>query len=124
LAAVEVLLACYIEGCPVDDVTKKRIERLTMIGTSGLRRAVLRSNYSLPYRAQMGAVVALVRKLVDLAASQTQLIIQPSGDDRERMRSLAATIASIRADLISRRVPTPIQLPRPASHYCARSRKQ
>ncbi len=57
-----------------------------MIGTSGLRRAVLRSNYSLPYRAQMGAVVALVRKLVDLAASQTELSIQPSGDDREHSR--------------------------------------
>jgi multidrug resistance protein MdtO len=116
LAAVESLLACYIEGCPVDDPTKKRITRLTMIGTSGLRQAVLRSNYSLPYRAQMGAVVAVVRKLVDLAASQTQLSIQPSGGDRERMRSLAAGIASIRGDLIGRRVPASIQFPREDEH--------
>jgi multidrug resistance protein MdtO len=112
LAAIESLLACYIDGCPVDDVTKKRITRLTMIGTSGLRRAVRRSDYSLPYRAQMGAVVALVRKLVDLAASQTQLSIQPSSDDRERMRALGGSIASIRADMVGRRVPSLIQFPR------------
>ena len=51
-------------------------------------------------------VVELVGRLVDIAANLTQLSIHVSADDRRRIRALAASIAGIRADLLSRRVPS------------------
>jgi hypothetical protein len=41
---------------------------------------------------QMGAVVALVGRLVDIAASLTHIGIQMGGDDRPRIRALAAFV--------------------------------
>ncbi len=52
LAAVQSLLACYIEDRPVDDATEKKITRMAMLGTSTLRRVLRRSDYSSHYRAQ------------------------------------------------------------------------
>src|ERR1700730_13407609 len=109
LAAVESLLACYIEDLPVDHATEKKITRLGMLGTSTLRRALRRSDYSPPYRAQMSGVVALVGGLVDVAATLTQFRFEPSSTDQKQLRNLAATIASIRTDLMNRRIPISIQ---------------
>jgi multidrug resistance protein MdtO len=57
----------------------------------------------------MGAVIALVGRVVDLAASLTQLSVRISDDDRERIHALSASIAGIRVDLLSRRVPSLIE---------------
>jgi multidrug resistance protein MdtO len=110
LASVEELLTCYSEDRPVDDKTEKRVTRLAMLGTSRLRGTLRRSTDSQQYREQMGAVVVLVGRLVDIAASLTQLGIQVAGDDRQRIRALAANIASIHADLLSGRVPGRIEV--------------
>jgi multidrug resistance protein MdtO len=109
LAVVESLLACYIEDHPVDHATEEKITRLGMLGTSRLRRVLHRSDYSPQYRAQMSGVVALVGGLVDLAATLTQFRFEPSSTDQEQLRNLAAAIASIRTDLMNRRIPVPIQ---------------
>ena len=109
LASVEELLSCYAAGRPVDDKAEKRVTRLAMLGTSRLRRTLRRSTYSEQYREQMGAVVVLVGRLVDIAANLTQLRIQVASDDRQRIRALAASIASIHADLLSGRVPGRIE---------------
>jgi multidrug resistance protein MdtO len=109
LASVEELLTCYSADRPVDDKAEKRVTRLAMLGTSRLRRTLRRSTYSEQYREQMGAVVVLVGRLVDIAANLTQLRIQVASDDRQRIRALAASIASIHADLLSGRVPARIE---------------
>jgi multidrug resistance protein MdtO len=109
LASVEELLTCYSADRAVDDMTRKRVTRLAMLGTSSLRRTLRRSTYSEQYREQMGAVVVLVGRLVDIAANLTQLRIQVASDDRQRIRALAASIASIHADLLSGRVPARIE---------------
>ena len=109
LAAVESVLACYIEGHPVDRATEQKITRLGMRGTSILRRILRRSDYSPHYRAQMGGVVALVGWLVDIAEASTQLSFKFSDDDQKQLRELAAIVASIRTDLINRRTPDSIQ---------------
>jgi len=109
LAAVESVLACYIEDRPVDHATEKKITRLGMLGTSTLRRVLRHSDYSPHYRAQMSGVVALVGGLVDVAATLTQFRFEPSSTDRKQLRSLAAAIASIRTDLMNRRIPVSIQ---------------
>jgi multidrug resistance protein MdtO len=109
LAAVESVLACYIEGRPVDRATEQKITMLGMRGTSILRRMLRRSDYSRHYRAQMGGVVALVGWLVDSAEALTQFSFKPSDSDQKRLRDLAATVASIRTDLVNRRTPGSIQ---------------
>ena len=109
LAAVESLLARYAEGGPVDHATEKKVFRLAVLGTSTLRRILRRSDYSLHYRSQMSGVVGLVGGLVDLAATLTQFRFDPSGTDQKQLRNLAATVASIRTDLMNRRIPGSIQ---------------
>ncbi len=110
LASVEELLTCYAAGRPVDDKAEKRVTRLAMLGTSRLRSNLRRSTHPGQYREQMGAVVVLVGRLVDIAANLTQLGIQFAGDDRQRIRALAASIAGIRADLLRGKVPGQIEV--------------
>jgi multidrug resistance protein MdtO len=57
----------------------------------------------------MSAVGALVDRLVGITATLTQPGLGPSSDDRKRVRDLAANVASIRTDLMGRRIPAPIQ---------------
>ncbi len=109
LASVEELLTCYAADRPVDDKTQKTVTRLAMLGTSGLRSTLRRSTYSEQYREQLSAVVMLVGRLVDIAANLTHLGIQITGDDRPRIHALAASVAGIRADLPSGRVPGQIE---------------
>ena len=109
LASVEELLPFYLEDRPVDPATEKKATRFAMLGTSMLRRILRRSTYSRHYDEEMGAVVALVGRLVDLAANLTQLSVHVSEDDRQRIRYLAASIAGIRSDLLNRRVPVLIE---------------
>ena len=98
------------EWRPVDPATQEKVTRLGMLGTSALRRALRQSDYSPEYRAQMSGVVALVGSLVDIMTALTQLNLDPSSTDREHLRTLAAAVASIRGDLIDRRVPGAIQV--------------
>jgi multidrug resistance protein MdtO len=109
LAAVESLLARYAEGGPADHATEKKVIRLGMLGTSTLRRVLRHSDYSPHYRLEMSGVVALVGGLVDVAATSTQVRFEPSSTDQKQLRNLAATIASIRSDLMNRRIPVSIQ---------------
>jgi multidrug resistance protein MdtO len=110
LAAIHGVLICYSEGRSVDQATEEKVVRLGMLGTSALRRALRRSDYSSQYRAQMGGVVALVGRLVDITTALTQLSFEPSGFDQEHLRNLAAAIATIRSDLLHRRIPGSIQV--------------
>jgi multidrug resistance protein MdtO len=105
LASVQSLLACYAEGCPVEQSMEESVVRLGLRGTSGLRRALRRSDYSARYRTQMGAVVSLMGRLVDTAATLTQLSFEPSAGSQPAFRNLATAIASIRTDLLNRRIP-------------------
>jgi multidrug resistance protein MdtO len=106
LDCVEEVLTSYLADRPVDPATGKNVTRLAVLGVSRLRRFLRRSTYSRAYREQMSAVVALVGRLVDIAANLTQLSIPFSADKQQRIRALTASIATIRADLLSRRAPT------------------
>jgi multidrug resistance protein MdtO len=104
LAAVENLLVCFAENCPVDQLTQANVVRLATVGTSMLRRTLQRSAYASDYAEQMGAVIALTGRIVDLAAnvrSPTHL----SGDDREQFRRLAANIGDVRSALLAEGAP-------------------
>jgi len=96
LPAVQSLLVCFAENCPVDRLTQANVVRLAMVGTSMLRRILQRSAYASDYAEQMGAVIALTGRLVDLSANlrdPTHL----SGDDRDQIRLLAENIGGVRS---------------------------
>jgi len=58
----------------------------------------------------MAGVVGLVGRLVDLAATLTQLNFEPGANDQKRFRNLISALASIREDLVNRRIPAPLDL--------------
>jgi multidrug resistance protein MdtO len=104
LAAVENLLLCFANNFPVDRPTQAKVVRLAMVGTSMLRRILQRSAYAPNYAEQMGAVIALTGRLVDLAANLTSPT-QMSGDDREQIRLLAENVGSVRSALLAEGTP-------------------
>jgi multidrug resistance protein MdtO len=109
LSAVEKLLTFYGQARAADPSTEQKIIQLEMLGTSLLRRTLLRSAYSSRYSTDMGAVAALVGRLVDLAATLTQLGLLPSASNQSRFRRLASAVASISNSLTRREAPSVIQ---------------
>jgi multidrug resistance protein MdtO len=109
LEAVENLLTSYAENRTVDSGVEQKVIRLQTIGTSLLRVTLRRSDYSTQYSVEMGGVAALVGRLVDLAATLTQLSSKFSARDRKRLQDLASTVAGIRDDLMKRRIPGTVQ---------------
>jgi len=104
LAAVENLLVCFAKNCSADRLTQANVVRLAMVGTSMLRRILQRSAYAPNYAEQMGAVIALTGRLVDLAANLTSPT-QMSGGDREQIRLLAEDVGSLRSALLAEGTP-------------------
>jgi multidrug resistance protein MdtO len=104
LVAVENLLVCSANNCSVDRLTQANVVRLAMVGTSMLRRILQRSAYAPNYAEQMGAVIALTGRLVDLAANLT-IPTDLSGDDREQIRLLAENVGGVRSALLAEGTP-------------------
>jgi len=109
LSAIERLMIRYAEGSYIDAATKEQIMQFAMRGTSLLRRILRRSDYPIQYSVEMDGVTALVGRLVDLAATLTQLQFEASASDQKRLRNLASALANIRNELLNRRIPGPFQ---------------
>jgi multidrug resistance protein MdtO len=109
LSAIERLMTRYAEGSYIDAATKEQIMQFAMSGTSLLRRILRRSDYPIQYSVEMGGVTALVGRLVDLAATLTDLGFEASASDQKRLRNLASSLANIRNELLNRRTPGPLQ---------------
>ena len=110
LAAVKDLLDYYSGESPADEQTNKQITHLAMLGTSRLRRILRRSSYAPRDAEQLGAVVGLVGRLVDIAANMTHLALTISDEDKKRIRGLAENIAGIRRDLLRGKTPRVINI--------------
>lgn len=119
LAVTEELLNCYAGGLSVDEKTKDQITRFAMVGTSAIRSTLRRSAYPPAYREQMGAVIALVGRLVDVAANAASLSPDLPDTTRDRIRTLAGHIRTVRADLLSGNVPNLIEIQGEAQHLPA-----
>ena len=113
LQAVEDVLRNVAADQPVD-ADPKGISFYSSVGTSRLRRLLVRSGYSSHYIAQMSAVVALLGRLVDLAASlQMSRSSQPtavSPEDQRRCERLVDELASLRRDLMQHQLPRKVDL--------------
>ncbi len=104
LSAVAEFLTSVADGRP-DAGAQQHLAHLGMVGTSRLREFLRRSTYSPSQVEQMGAVVALVGRLVDIAVNMANVDIQSSSEDRARMRAVAESLRTIRNDLLLGRVP-------------------
>jgi multidrug resistance protein MdtO len=90
----------------VDSGVEQRLTRFGMVGTSRLRESYLRrATYSSSESEKMGALVALAGRVVDVAVNLAPVGINPSSDDRERLRRVADDIERIRADLLREQSP-------------------
>ena len=115
LKTVEAVLRDAATGQPLDDVNEKRLSLYTSVGTSRLRRLILRSESSSHFKAQMSAAVALVGRVVDIAASfrlalgeRTQALEEA---DRRRLQRLAEQISLLERAAILQQLPA--RSPRP-----------
>jgi multidrug resistance protein MdtO len=100
----------------VDEKIKNQIARFAMVGNSSIRRALQRSTYPPAYREQMGAVIALVGRLIDTAASVANLSSNFPDNAKDQICILATHIRMIRSDLLSGKVPNPIEVQDEAQH--------
>ena len=105
LGCVEALFSAYASGEPVDPLTQKAISRLTTTGISRLRMNLNRSGFGSQHATEMGAVVALTGRLVDLAGNLPHLARSAPDSDRERIAAAAAQIREIRRDLLRGAIP-------------------
>jgi multidrug resistance protein MdtO len=122
LQTVENVLRSTAAEQPLDSVSEKRLSLFGMVGTSRLRRLIIRSPYSAHFKAQLGTAVALVGQLVDVAASFRLAVTEQArpaqGDarhidaaDKARCLRLADEIEMLSQDLMQRRPPAKIQRP-------------
>jgi multidrug resistance protein MdtO len=109
LVSVEELLDYYAEGDEVPAATRSKLTRLATVGTSRLRRILQRSGFAARHQQHLGALVALVGRLIDIAANLLQFTSCVSTDDRGRVRKDAREIAAIRAILPSGASPRAIE---------------
>jgi multidrug resistance protein MdtO len=108
LQAVEKQLRRIASGPPSFQF-QKEIAQYSELGASRLRRTLLRSSMPPQFVAQMTAAIALLGRLVDLAASlqiaRSNRYVVAAPEDRERCRALADQIATLELDLKSNRLP-------------------
>jgi multidrug resistance protein MdtO len=85
----------------VDRAAEQQLARLTVLGTSRMRRDLLRSGYAPEVTQPMGAVVSLVGRLVDLAANLSAFSQRESEEERRAFGGLADQVDSLARSLTS-----------------------
>ena len=94
-----------------DRAHEEELTRLAILGTSRMRLDLLRSVHSTETTQEMGAVIALVGRLVDTAANLTHFSPESSSQDSARLNQLAARIDALVTPLLTRRTPPSVELP-------------
>lgn len=117
LQTVEDVLRAAAENRPLGGEFEKSISLYVSVGTSRLRRLILRSEYNEQLKSQMSAVIALTGRLIDIAATFRLALAERGGQaaveasDRARCRTLADEIAALRQALMQRQLPEDINTP-------------
>ena len=113
LQTVENVLRSAATGLPLESEQEKKLLLYSTVGTSRLSRLILRSEYSRHFKMQMVTVIALVRRLVDIAGnfqlSLSERATAVDSADRERCRRLADQVAEIGRRLALRQLPPEIE---------------
>src|SRR5260370_6075120 len=85
--------------------SENQVARLAILGTSRMRQDLLRCNDSSEVKQQIGATIAMVGRLIDLAANLAQFRTEMSSADPHRLESLATRIETLSDDLIRKEIP-------------------
>jgi multidrug resistance protein MdtO len=109
LQTVENVLRSAATERPLEGEWEKKLSLYMTVATSRLRRLILRSEYSVHYKAQMNTAIALVGRLIDIAASfQAALSERTSAidaADRERCLHLADEVKALTGRLMQGQLP-------------------
>jgi multidrug resistance protein MdtO len=104
LKVVEQFLRKAAADQPLGQDLENRLTLYSTVGTSRLRRLIIRSEFSEHYKAQMSAAIALVGRLVDTAGSFHLSLIERGHPidlpDQQRCMRLADEIQTVSADLV------------------------
>jgi multidrug resistance protein MdtO len=124
LHTVEMVLRCAAAERPLDSASVKSLALYSSVGTARLRRLIIRSQYGLHFKSQMGTAVALLGQLVDVAANFQRALEEraktagtedpaPHIDaaDKARCQRLADAIDQLGKALAAKRMPERIQRP-------------
>jgi multidrug resistance protein MdtO len=115
LQTVENVLRSTAENRPLESEWEKKLLLYSTVGTSRLRRLILRSEYSSHFKAQMGTAIALVGRLVDIAANFQLALSERTGaidpDDSQRCLRLADEVKVLCRDLMEQKLPAEIKRP-------------
>jgi len=109
LVCTAALLRSWSSGIP-DRAQEKQLTRLAVLGTSRMRRDLLRSGYSPEVTQQIDAVVSLVGVLVDTGANLAQFPIEEWQLDSLRLSQLAKKIEGLADHLLHNGVSEPLEL--------------
>ena len=97
LQTVENVLRSAGAERPLESEQEKKLSLYASVGTSRLSRLILRSEYSRHFKTQMGTAIALVRRLVDIAANFQLSLSERTGAidsaDRQRCQVLADEVS-------------------------------
>ena len=115
MQTVESVLRSAATERPLESEQEKKLSLYATVGVSRLRRLILRSDYSRLFKTQMGAAVALVGRLVDIAANFQLALSERAGAidsaDRQRCQRLADDVAKVCRSLTLRQLPAEIKQP-------------
>ena len=117
LQCVESILQSVAENRPLGSEVEKSLSLYVSVGTSRLRRLILRSEYNEQLKSQMSTVIALTGRLIDIAATFRLALVERGGQttveasDRGRCRRLADEIAAVRQALMQRQAPRDFSTP-------------
>jgi multidrug resistance protein MdtO len=115
MQTVENVLRSAGTGRPLESEWEKRLSMYATVGTSRLRRLILRSSDSSHFKAQMGTAIALVGRLVDIASSFQLALSERTGAidpaDSQRCLRLADEVQVLCKDLMQQQLPREIKRP-------------
>ena len=113
MQTVENVLRSAATERPLTSEWEKRLSLYATVGISRLRRLISRSQYSPHFKAQMGAAIALVGRLVDIAASFRLALAERAqpidAADQSRCLRLADQIALLGRNLMLRQLPIKVE---------------
>jgi multidrug resistance protein MdtO len=115
MQTIENVLRSAATEQPLESEWEKRLSMYSTVGTSRLRRLILRSEYSSHFKAQMGTAIALVGRLVDIAANFQLALSERTeaidAEDRQRCLGLADEVQVLCKDLMQQQFPAEIKRP-------------
>jgi multidrug resistance protein MdtO len=94
-----------------DEAVERRITRLAVLGTSRMRRDLLRSDYSPETKQQQSSIIALVGRLVDLGANLASFSSETTDAARRRLGQLADRIEVLSDSMFGGEPPLEQELP-------------